>query len=110
MNAAYGSLGSFGSRVRSKYIGYNLYIGRRILKKSKPTPIHGQVYISDLNYSYSRSHFSRLPQTVAKGLINRFSHKVSYASMIIYPVINVFSPNEVKFVSRSMITQLSLLV
>ena len=29
MNAAYGSSGSFGSRVRSKYIGHNTYTGRR---------------------------------------------------------------------------------
>ena len=27
---AYGSSGSFGSRVRSKYIGHNTYTGKRI--------------------------------------------------------------------------------
>ena len=49
---------------------------------------------SDLNYSYSRSHFSRLPQSVAKNLVCCLSHKVSYASKIIDPVINVFSSND----------------
>ena len=29
MNDAYGSSGSFGSKVRSKYIGHNTYTGRR---------------------------------------------------------------------------------
>ena len=65
MNAAYGSSGSSGSRVRSKYIGYNTYTGRRSNFCSNPTPIHGPVHKYDLNYSYSRSHFSRLPQSVA---------------------------------------------
>ena len=45
---------------------------------------------------YLIRHFSWLPQTVAKELINSLSQKVSYASMIIYPFINVFSPNEVR--------------
>ena len=37
-----------------------------------------------------------LPQEVSKELINHLSHKVSYASMIIDPIIRVFSTNEVK--------------
>ena len=64
--SAYGSSGSFGSRVRSKSIGNKNYTGRRSNFRSKPTPILGTVHKSYLNYSYSRSHFSRLPQAVAK--------------------------------------------
>ena len=64
--SAYGSSGSFESRVRSKSIGHNTYIGRRSNFRSKPTPIHGPVHKYDLNHSYSRSHFSRLTQAVAK--------------------------------------------
>ena len=41
--SACGSSGSFGSRVRSKYIGHNTYTGRRINFCSKTTPIHGPV-------------------------------------------------------------------
>ena len=93
MISAYGSSGSFGSRVRSKYIGHNTHIGRRSHLRSKPTPIHGPVHKSDLNYSYSRSHFSRLPQLVSKRIINRLSHKVSYTSKIIDLIIDGFSPN-----------------
>ena len=64
--SAYGSSGLFGSIVRSKYIGHNTYTGRRSDFRSKPTPINGPVHKNDLNYSYSRIHFSRLPQAVAK--------------------------------------------
>ena len=94
MISAYGSSGLFGSRVRSKYIVHNTYTYRRSNFRSKPTPTHVPVQKSDLNYSYSRSHFSRLTQAVAKIIIYRFSQKVSYASKIIDPVINGFSPND----------------
>ena len=40
ITAAYGSSVSFGSIVRSKYIGHNIYIGRGSNFCSKPTPIH----------------------------------------------------------------------
>ena len=93
--AAYGSSGSFGSRVRSTYIGHNTYSGRRSNFRSKPTPIHGPVHKYDLGYSYSISYFSRLPQAVAKRIIYCLSHTFSYASKIIDPVINLFSPHEV---------------
>ena len=66
---AYGLSGSFGYRVRSKYIKHNTYTGRRIDSRSKPAPIHGLFHKSDLNYSYSINHFSRLPQEVAKKII-----------------------------------------
>ena len=69
MISTYGSSSSFGSRVRSKYIGHNSYTGRRSNLRSNPTPIHGPVHKSDFNYSYSRIHFSRLPQAVAKKLL-----------------------------------------
>ena len=95
MTAAYGSSGSFGSRVRSKYIGHTTYTGRRSNFCSKPVPIHGPVYKSNFIYSYSRSHFSWLPQAVAKKLIYFLSQKDSYSSKIIYPVLNGFSTNEV---------------
>ena len=49
MNSAYGSSGSFGSRVGSKYIVHNTYTGKRINLRSKPTPIHGPVHKSYLN-------------------------------------------------------------
>ena len=52
MSSAYGSSGSFGSRVSSKYIGHNTYTGKRSNFCSKPTPIHGPVHKYDLNYSY----------------------------------------------------------
>ena len=51
ITSAYGSSGLFGSRVRSKFIGHNTYTGRRSNVFSKPTPIHGPVQKSDLNYS-----------------------------------------------------------
>ena len=88
INATYGSLVSFWSRVRSRYIGHNTYVGRRSNVHLKPTPIHGPLQKSDLNYSYSISHFSWLPQAVATKLIYRLSHKFSYAYNIIYPVNN----------------------
>ena len=47
-----------------------------------------------MNYAYSRSHFIWLPQAVAKKIYH-LSQKVSYASKIIDPVINGFSPNDV---------------
>ena len=94
MISAYGSSGSFLSRVRSEYIGHNTYIGRRSNFRPKPTPIHGPVNKYDFNYSYSRSHFSRLTQAVAKKIINRLSRKVSYASKKIDPAIDCFSPND----------------
>ena len=96
MNAAYGSSVSFGSIVRLKSIENNTCTVRRSNLRSKPTPIHGQVHTYDLNYSFSRSHFSLLPQAFSKYLINILSLKVSYAFMIIDPVINGFSTNSVK--------------
>ena len=66
MISAYGSSILLGSRVRSKYIGHNTITVRRIHFRSKPTPIHGPVHKYYFNYSYSRSHFSMLPQVVAK--------------------------------------------
>ena len=94
MTAAYGSPGSFGSRVRSKYIGHNTY--RLMINLfSKLTPVHEPVHKLYLNYSCSKSHFIRLQKLVAKKLIYRLSQKVKYASKIINPVINESSTNEV---------------
>ena len=94
MISAYGLSECFGSIVSYKSIGHNDYRGRRINFRSKPTPIYGPVQKSDLNYSYSRSHFSRLPQVAAKKLINSLFKKVSYAYKIIDQVINGFIPND----------------
>ena len=94
MISTFGLSGFFGSRVRSNYIGHNTYTGRRSNLCSKTTPIHGPVYKSGLNYSYSRSHFSRFPQAVANKLINRLSQKFSYSFKIVDPGIDVFSPND----------------
>ena len=94
MISAYVSSGSFGSRVSFKYIGHNTRTGIRSHLRSKPAPIYGPVNKYDFNYSYSRSHFSRLPQAVAKKIINCLSQKVNYASKIIDTVIDEFSPNE----------------
>ena len=66
MISATGSSGPFGYRVRYKSILHNTYTGRRSNLRSKPTPIHVPVQKYDFNYSYSRSHFSRLSQAVAK--------------------------------------------
>ena len=96
MNASCGSSGSFGSRVRSKYIVHKPYTGRRSNFCSKTIPIYEPVHKSDLNFSYSISHFSWLPQSVSKGEINCLSQKFSYASMMIDPVINMFIPDELK--------------
>ena len=73
MTSAHGSSGSFGSGVRPKYIGHNTYIGRRNNFCSKPWQIHGPVYKSHFNYSYSRSHSSMLPQAVSKKIIHGLS-------------------------------------
>ena len=94
MNAAYGYSVSLILTFRSKYIRHYTYIVRRSNFCSKPTPIHGLVHKYDLNYSYSRSHFSRLPPAVAKKLIYRLSQKFCNPSKIIDPVINGFSPND----------------
>ena len=51
---------------------------------------------SEFNFSYSRSHFSRLPKAVSEGPMNCLSKKVSYSSMMIDTFINGFSPNEVR--------------
>ena len=95
MTSAYDSSGQFVSILRSKSIINITYAGRRSNFRSRPAPIHVPVHKSDLNYSYSISHFIWLPQAVAKKLIYRLSQKVSYASNIIDPVINGFSPNYV---------------
>ena len=95
MNATYGSSRSFRSRLRSEYIGYNTYAGRRSHSCSNPTPIHGPVKKYDLNHSYLRSYLSWLPKSVAKTLLYCLSHKFSYDSKIIDPVNNGFIPNEV---------------
>ena len=92
---AYGFSGSFGSRVKYKSIGHNIYTGRRSNSRSKPTPIHETVQKYYLNYSYSRTQFSRLPQAVTKNKIYLLFQKVSYASKIIDPVIIGFIPNDV---------------
>ena len=88
--------GSFGSIFRSKYIGNNTYIGRRINSRSKPTPIHGPVIKSILKFLYSRIHFDWLPQVVHKELINCLSQKVSYDYTMINTIINIFSTHEVR--------------
>ena len=94
MISAYGLSGLFGSIVRFKSIGNDTYTGRRSNFRSKPTPIHVLVHKSCLNYSYSRSHFSRLPQAVSRKIICSLSQKFSNASKIIDPVINGFIPND----------------
>ena len=43
MNDTYDSSGQFGPRVRRKFMGHNIYTGRRRNSSSKPTPIHGPV-------------------------------------------------------------------
>ena len=58
--------------------------------------MHGPVNKYELNFLYYISNFSRLPHAVAQILINRLSQKVSYYSMEIDPVMNEFSPNEVR--------------
>ena len=95
MTYVYSSSGPFGSRVSSRYIVHNTYTGRRSNSHSKPIPIHGPVHKNDLNYSCSRSHFSRLPQAVSKKRIYRLTQEVIYASKIIYLDINGYSPNGV---------------
>ena len=82
--------------VRSNSIVHNTYTVIRINLFSKPTSIHGPVHKSDFNHSCSRIHFSCLPQAVTKELIIRLSHKVRYTSMMIDPVINKFSLDELK--------------
>ena len=49
-----------------------------------------------MNYSYSISHFSWLTQAVAKNIIYHLFQKVSCVSKISDPVINGFSPHEVR--------------
>ena len=68
MNCAFGSSWLSGSRVRSNCIGNNTCAGRRINLISKPTPIHGPVHKSELNFSYAIKHFSSLPHSVIKKL------------------------------------------
>ena len=94
MNVAFGSSGSFGSRCWSQCIGHNIYAGRRSNFRSKISPIHGPVHKLELNFSYSRRYFKRLPQAVSKRLINSFCINLAHASMVIDTVINGFIPNE----------------
>ena len=91
MQQSYGSLLSFGSIVRFKYIAHNTYTGIKINFHSKPTSIHGTVHKYDFNNSLSISHFSWLSQGVAKKLIYCLSHKFSYSSKKIDIVISGFS-------------------
>ena len=58
--------------------------------------MHRPVYKPDLKFSYSRRHFSWLPQEVSKRIINFLSQKVSYDSMAVYPIINGFITKEVR--------------
>ena len=51
MTSAYGSSGSFGSRVRYKSTGHDTYTGIRSNLCSKPTPIHWPLQKYDLNDS-----------------------------------------------------------
>ena len=95
MTSTYSWSGSFGSIVRYKSIEYSTYKYRGSNFRSKPTPIDGPVHKSDLNYSYSRIHFIRLPQAVARKLICSLSQKVSYPFKIIDRVINGFSTNDI---------------
>ena len=83
MNAAFGSLGSFRSRFRSKCIGHNNYIDINIKYHSKPTPIHVPVHKSELIFLYSIRKFSWLPRAVSKGLIIFLSQNIIYASIAI---------------------------
>ena len=76
-------------------MGHNTYAGKRSNLHSKPTPINGPVSHYGLRLSYSRRHFSPLPQAVSKVLIDNFSQKVSYASMMIDTCINGFIYNEI---------------
>ena len=64
--------------------------------RSKPTPINGPVNKSELKISYSKSHFSRLPQAFYKRIINRLSHKVSYDYITIDSVIYGFITNKLR--------------
>ena len=102
MNDAYGLSVSFWSRVRSKYIGHNIYTGRRSNLLSKPTPIYGpnMVWIIHTQEVTSVGYHNQLLK-----LIYCLSQKVRYAFKIFDPVINGFSTNEVKSHLASMITQ-----
>ena len=78
----------------SNFIFHDTYIGRRIKFRSKPTPFIGTVHKPESICSYFISQFSFLPQALYRRLNNNLSQKVSYVSMIIYPVIIGFSLNE----------------
>ena len=78
MNSEYDSSGSFESRVRSIFVEHITYTGRRNNFRSKSTPIYGPVQKADLNHSFSRSHFSRLPQAFSKKNYC-LSQKVNYS-------------------------------
>ena len=71
MISAYGLSGSFGSRVRYKYIGHNTYTDRRSNFRSKPTTINVPVHKYDLNYLYSRSHFRSIDCLIKVGMLPR---------------------------------------
>ena len=94
MNAAYGSSGYFGSRLRSKCIGHNNYMGKMEYLHSEIAPLHRPVHKPELIFPYYRRHFSRLPKVVYKKIINSLSQKVSYDSKTIDLVISGFSLNE----------------
>ena len=88
INDIYGSSGLFWPLVRSNYIGHHIYTGINSNLSSKPKSIHEPAHKYDLNYSYSRSCFSQLPQVSAKYIINHLHQKVSDTSTKIDPVIN----------------------
>ena len=50
-------------------MGHNMYTGRSINFRSKPTPIHVPVHKSELKFSYPRRKFSQLPQAVPRRLM-----------------------------------------
>ena len=92
MTTEYGSSESFLSRVRYKSIGNNKYTGRISYFCLETTPIDVTVQRYDSNYSYTRSHSSKLSQSVANKLVHCLTQKLSYDFRIIYLVINLFSP------------------
>ena len=92
MNAVFGSSVYLGLKVRSEFIWHNTYTGRRRNFHSKPTSNHGQVHISKSNILDYRRHFSCLPQTFYKILINHLTQNVRYYFMVISSVISGFSP------------------
>ena len=83
----------FGSIVKSKYIERNTYTCIRSNVFSKQVSIYVIFYITNFKFFYYKRIFNCLPDSAYTRLIKCLSRKVTYDSIVDYPVISGFGTN-----------------